>query len=690
MLLEEVKVNYKTSKEHTYFEELNDQNIIGTGTKNDIIQVQNTNTTLSNNNVRSTFSKIPGMLVREIDASGTKISFGIRGLNSSYGQDTSIRQNGVLLAQDPVLYPEAYYAPILESVEKVEFIKGGASLQYGSMFGGVMNYVYKNPSKFKKFEFNTVNTFSDYNYINSFNSIEGSLGKFSYYAFVNRKSGDSWRENNEFEASSAFVKLYYDFSNSFKTSVEYSYSNVINQVPGGLLDSQLYENPKQSFRSRNWFEVPLHLIALNTEYNLSEKTKITTQFHTKWVERNAIGNFNNISVADNLTSARDLFRDASFSYGADVRISHKYNALGSKNILAVGISYLNVDNQKQNGAKGTANSNADYTQTTAYTTDVSLKTKNTAFYIQHLFNFNDKWKFTPGFRYEFIDNTADGILSNYQNSNQKSNRSFPLFGIGLEYILNNETSIYGNISQAYKAATFSNISLSGPNDIVDENLQDSKGYSADLGIKGTLLKYITYDIGAYFISYQNRIGTNIIDGKNFKTNIGDSEHKGIEILVEADFLALIGSSSNGKLSPFVSMAFNNSEYKNYIFISQSGTQDYSGNKVEYSPTYVHRFGLKYALKNFSISYQFSTTSEVYSDALNTEAVSSNSQIGKIPSYTVSDLGLSYHFYNKYTLKANINNLYNQTYFTNRSAGYSGQGALPADKRTLFLSIGARF
>jgi Fe(3+) dicitrate transport protein len=41
------------------------------------------------------------------------------------------------------------------------------------------------------------------------------------------------------------------------------------------------------------------------------------------------------------------------------------------------------------------------------------------------------------------------------------------------------------------------------------------------------------------------------------------------------------------------------------------------------------------------------------------------------------------------LKAGINNVLDERYFTRRAGGYPGPGALPADGRSLFISIGAK-
>jgi Fe(3+) dicitrate transport protein len=83
-------------------------------------------------------------------------------------------------------------------------------------------------------------------------------------------------------------------------------------------------------------------------------------------------------------------------------------------------------------------------------------------------------------------------------------------------------------------------------------------------------------------------------------------------------------------------------------------------------------------------------SSAFSDANNTVTPTSNGQIGLIPAYTVADFTASCKFTKTFNLKAGINNLSNENYFTRRSGGYPGPGVLPADGRTFFLSFGASF
>jgi Fe(3+) dicitrate transport protein len=81
---------------------------------------------------------------------------------------------------------------------------------------------------------------------------------------------------------------------------------------------------------------------------------------------------------------------------------------------------------------------------------------------------------------------------------------------------------------------------------------------------------------------------------------------------------------------------------------------------------------------------------VYADANNTETPTPNGQNGVIPAYTITDLTASYVFNKHVNLKAGINNVTNQMYFTRRAGGYPGPGLLPADGRNFFVSFGLTF
>jgi Fe(3+) dicitrate transport protein len=213
-------------------------------------------------------------------------------------------------------------------------------------------------------------------------------------------------------------------------------------------------------------------------------------------------------------------------------------------------------------------------------------------------------------------------------------------------------------------------------------MKDPKGWNADLGIRGTIENFFTYDISLFYLSYNDRIGlVNKIDENGepyiLRTNVDKSIHKGIESFTELNITrALEGSQSMGNLTIFNSFAYTNARYTKGIF---------KGNRVEYAPEIINRTGLTYTKKVFSTSLQFSSQSKAYGDAANTER-SNNPVIGIIPGYRVIDWSISLG-YKKIKFKGGINNLSDKKYFTQRTDEYPGPGIIPSTGRSFYVGLG---
>ena len=115
-----------------------------------------------------------------------------------------------------------------------------------------------------------------------------------------------------------------------------------------------------------------------------------------------------------------------------------------------------------------------------------------------------------------------------------------------------------------------------------------------------------------------------------------------------------------------------------------------GKKVENAPSNIFRGGISAGYKGFLLTGQVNYVGETFSDANNTLTPTANGQNGLIPSYTITDLTATYKFSKGLNIKAGINNLFDERYFTRRAGGYPGPGVLPGDGKTVFLSVGAKF
>ncbi|HET7001679.1 MAG TPA: TonB-dependent receptor, partial [Puia sp.] len=161
--------------------------IVGTniysGKKNEVLLVDSISADLAQNIARDVFARVPGITSWELDGSGTQTSVAARGLSPHRSWEFNVNQNGYNVNNDLYGYPEAMYNPPYEAVQEIQIVRGGAALQYGPQFGGMLNYVIRKPDTTKVFGFETQQTFASFSTFNSYNAIGGGKGKFNYYGY---------------------------------------------------------------------------------------------------------------------------------------------------------------------------------------------------------------------------------------------------------------------------------------------------------------------------------------------------------------------------------------------------------------------------------------------------------------------------------------------------------------------------
>lgn len=670
------------------------------GKKTEVILLDSLDANTAQNNPRQVLGRIPGANYSETEGGGFPTNgIGFRGLNPSQSIETNTRQNGYNIAADLYGYPESYYLPPLEAVERIEVIKGSSSLQFGSQFGGVINYVLKKGNPNKRFEFTSNETAGSFGFVNSYNAVGGQIGKLNYFSFIDIKRNDGWRPNSKTKQLSGFGGLSYQASAKLKLGLEYSILRNRIQMPGGLTDRQFNTDSRASYRSRNWITSPWNVITAKADYQISENTflSLSNAFNLSGrslVWRNEDGGPGASDQIDPITGQyvnREVENEKFNNNTTEIRFFRKYKKNGFSGNLAAGIRGFYGKLHRQGGGKGTTGTGYDLTLVEpGYEYDLNFYTANIAPFIENTFKFG-KLSITPGLRYEFIKSSIKGYNpsedgSEVLQSDYSQNRSFLLGGLGLQYNLNYNSNLYGNITQAYRPIDYSSLTPLGSIAQVNPDLKDSKGYNVDAGFRGVLKNYLNYDISLFYLRYNDRIG--VIEKTDsqgntypFRTNIANSEHKGIESYLELNLTKWLSPmQKNWGFSIFNSNAFIDAKYI-------SG--EYKGKQVEYAPKLINRSGITGKFKNLSMTYLLSYTSKSFGDAANSTIPSSDAVAGLIPSYTVMDLALTLRLKNL-KLKAGANNFTDERYFTKRTDEYPGPGIIPSIGRSYYVGLGFKF
>ena len=605
-------------------------------------------------------------------------------------------------------YPESYYTPPVEALQSIQVIRGAASLQYGTQFGGLVNFKLHKPSK-KPLEIISRNTLGSYGLYTNFTSVGGTENKLSYYTFLNYKEGDGFRPNSSFSSRNFFININYQFTDKTSLGMEYTMFDYLAKQPGGLTDYMFYNDMFQSNRNRNWFDVNWNLFALSLQHKITDASKVSLQLFGLDASRKALGfRANRVSSSDAPNTVRDLILGDFINWGAETRFLHTYGKGDRENVLLLGAKYYQARNAAIQGP-GSDGNDADFSLATdqypnyANQSDYVYPNINVSFFGEHIFKLSDTFTLTPGFRLEFINTQAEGfykrintdqagnvILNEEEVEDVEKKRSFLLLGLGASYKPNLFTEFYGNISQNYRSVTFSDIRTVAPSQVIDPDITDEKGYTSDIGIRGKVSDVLRYDSSIFGLVYQDKIGEYQTANPNgaaavvrYRSNIGTALTYGWEALVDWDIsTTFFKDYSNISWNIFVNNALTKGEYL------KSDAPGIEGNEVEFVPLINLKTGTTFGYKNLKVNLQFTYLSSQYSDSNNsTTSVDDNTYgiFGKIPSYSVGDISASY-VYKGFTLEAGINNIANSYYFTRRATGYPGPGILPSEPRTFYTTL----
>ncbi len=685
----------------SFMEDIEDMHIYS-GKRTNTLELSDKVPGLSQNTGRTVFAKIPGLTMWEMDGAGTQINIGSRGTDPHRSIEMNMRQNGYVTNSDAFGYPENHYTVPLQAVEEIQLVRGSAALQFGPQFGGMMNYKLKHGDSTKILSVESEQTVGSNNFFNSFNAVGGTAGRFNYYAFYDNRHGDGWREQSRFNYQSYHVHLNFKVNEKMNLSAEFSRMKYVQQIAGGLTDQQFHENPRFAVRARNYFQPVINIPAFIFRYKFTPHTELRIISHAILGQRNSVQFIHAGNIPDTFNTVigsynpRQVDRDYYTGFTTEANILHSYQIGSIKTVVSGGVRYFTQLTKRRQKGIGTSGSDFDLSLTGGYGIDLRLKTQNVAVFAENTFHITPEFSITPGWRIEHIRTSLAGVIQNAGVPVAYSGiRNMPLFGSGFQYLLNNSSQLYANISQAYRPYLYAFVTPADRVDKIDPSLKDSKGFNIDLGYRGHYRNLLQFDINAFYLFYGNRIGllakqTTAGDPYLLTTNIGNSVAKGMEIFAELSLWKLIDPKTLDRdLKLFTSSAFNDARYRRTSIGNAGQNKPITGNFIENAPRWISKSGVQFRFKELTAEFQYSYTGKSFNDALNTES-SLNGITGAIPAYHVWDLYFNWEFLGHYHISLAVNNLADERYFNRRITFYPGPGILPADGRTCQLSFGVKW
>ncbi|MEO5718660.1 MAG: TonB-dependent receptor [Chthoniobacterales bacterium] len=675
---------------------------------------------IANNDYREALATTPGLLVSE-EPSSPIVNFGYRGLDSQRSEFMQVLKDGVSIKNEQFGFPESHYTPILDAVERIEFIRAGAALQFGPQPGGALNFVMKMPRRDTQFGFETKNLFGSDGLYQNFTSFDGTIGQFGYYAYFDHRERDGFRANSAYEVNAGSAKLVYDVTSDSRFILTFDAYEEEHGEPGGLTEvpapgASLYQVDRNaSTRLYDLFRLKRYYGMLEYQKVFSERTQLEIKafggYLQRYSQRQRGGDFGiapNPNPSPGSAASTDDIQDREdYTEGAEVRLRHDYDLAHDTSTFTGGMYFYHAlqDRRDERGTTPDASSGLLRRFNTGETTDFALFSENR-------FKFG-RLSLTPGMRLEFFGQSLDehvNITRAPGDLHSSSDFSFvPLFSLGAGYVLvegqvqapatmskddgklvKNPASmvaggpprleLYATVAQAYRPRTYGELVPTAPDGVVNGDLKEGDSLQFELGLRGKPLPYLTFDVGGFYFEVTDQVGE--ISGINpagatFTTtqNVGDARYAGFEAAAELDLLGMINGGTEspyGRFNLYGNITLLNAEFT-------SGPNE--GFDTTYAPDYQFKIGGIYRWKDdVKVGLIGNLVDDSYADANNTKS-------HFIPAYTVWDLTAEVKFLNgRLGVFAGIKNLFDEDFY----AEIRDEGIVPAYRRNYYGGVSIKF
>ncbi|MEI7828738.1 MAG: TonB-dependent receptor [Prolixibacteraceae bacterium] len=421
--------------------------------------------------------RVPGLFVTERGVTGFGVAAGSAGQISIRGIGGN-PTTGVLMLIDghpqfmglmghPL--PDSYVA---SDVERVEVIRGPASILYGSnAMGGVINIITRKENA-EGMGGSARLSYGSYNTQKQAISLGIRKNKLSSFISFNHDKTDGHRPFSDFEIANGYAKLGYEFNKHFKADADFSLAKFNAQDPGPDTLKALAGNRLDITRGY-W------AISLTNEYDkLSGAIKIYNNFGEHTITDGFHSTDKNTGL--NLYQTLKLFEGNNLSFGADLA---KY---GGK-----------AENTKAMNGKGITFADTTVSEAGIY-----------------------------GFMQQTIlrNLTLNGGLR-LQNHSKYGNEWIP--STGFAWQLSSQTTWRAAFSKGFRSPTVRELYMFNHN----PNLQPERIYSYETGVSQSFLQEkLKIELTGYVVKGDNLIVTGAM-GNLYNT--GQINNKGVELALTA-------------------------------------------------------------------------------------------------------------------------------------------------------------
>lgn len=648
----------------------------------------------ANQTVDEALQNIPGVQIRDFTGTGVlpKISFrGFGGAGNGHSNTGMILLDGIPIYGGPYSNLELAIFPVtFEAVDRIDVIKGGASVQYGpNTFGGVVNIVTKEiPNEWENqiseritfwgkdtgtpFRKNGEPVANNMLY-DTYLKTGGMVGEhFGIQAEANYVGGQSYRENSGTQVQNYTLKGIYKFNQYNNVKMYYQYYSYFAKTPGSLSTADYLVDRFQNKRQDESSDGVAKRFGVTYSNYFGDVDKVGGTFTFTYFNHDMTRNFttdekyNTIATGyDNPAYVTDNVRRFVVN-GVEPKFNMMINSGILKQNLIFGARFLTEDvyghAYKHTYATGAVEDPKPYV----------LHNNYTALYLSDEFSFLDgMFSVTPGLRYELLNYTSQKTVQATAKTDvyhRIDNQFNPAINIGYKPI--KDLLIYANYTRSFIPPQTGDIDGTDKNYVT--NVQ-----TAEAG-------------GRYSLNDKFSINANYfaIFADNYK-------------VLKFEKAPVSAVSQGVELEAYYAPIENLTLHAAYTYthaVTTTDRTDKSGNNIKdkqlpYVSPHQFVFDGTYAIGKTTLGVSSYFYSPSYSDILNTVAENSTESAGKLPWYWVWNAQITRTLWKSgrqsITGSLAMNNIFNMKYYF-RGIGVSPTGRQPAPGRSTTVYVSYHF
>lgn len=491
---------------------------------------------IAQNSLQEYLTDIPGVFSLNANNQVQDLRIAIRG----FGSRAAFGVRGIKLIVDGIPETTADGQGQLDNlnlsiIENIEVLPGGASALYGNASGGVIHISTTDENAFSdaKAFVNTHIGFQSFN-VQQYQLTTGrKFDKTSFIFHAEHQSGNGYRDFARFESLKFNLRTVHEFSEKSKLELLLNYmDSPTAQDPGGVNLMSFEETPRaprdQNVEFLAGEEISQFKGSLRYQTALVENINFNTYgFYSSrdFTGRLPFSNSGLILLKRHFFGAGSSLNGKKVINQVEWKWESGYELLGQRdnrkrfdNDAAAGELRLSQDEQFSNAGFFMAN-------------DLSWK----------------KWVLNTAIRYDLNQIEAiDNFLNDGDDSGSLDLNNFS-YTFGLSYAIRPSAFIFGNISTSFETPTLNELSNNPDGSGFNPALNAQSAFHYEAGIKGLFNNNDRYQLSFFLINSEQELLPFELEaspGRLFYRNVGSTQRRGIELLLQRTFGDFLQGSTN--------------------------------------------------------------------------------------------------------------------------------------------------